>query len=405
MSTSANTFYHARAQRVSGTSLNWQMFKFVANTATQLGSSVSQTIAAGNSYNLKLNVSGTTIELYDEGGGSPTISATDSAITAAGFAGLRENGAATDSTLYHLDNFSAEEAGGGSFSSTGALAAQDAVVAGSAAHLTLHAATGALSAQDATVSGAAVSPHLSTGALSAQAATVAGTAARLVLHGSTGVLEAQAAEVSGSASTGAGGSFDGVGVLTAQAAAIAGSAARLALHTATGSLVADAATVAGTAVHLTLHTSAGVLVAQEATVDGVAFIGDEPPAPSGIDIEYEFEPALWWQRKPKTLGNVKAKAKLAKVAKVIAKKAVEQVEKSAPEAQRKAEVRQAVAPMLPEMPGFDWKPVYDQAYSMALTAAIDAQMRQAEANQVAAREIERIRQLDEEDIAILVAMM
>lgn len=113
MSTSANTFYHARAQRVSGTSLNWQLFKFVASTATQLGSSVSQTIATSTAYNLKLNVSGTTIELYDEGGGSPTISATDSAITAAGFAGLRENGAATDSTLYHLDNFSAEEAGAG----------------------------------------------------------------------------------------------------------------------------------------------------------------------------------------------------------------------------------------------------------------------------------------------------
>lgn len=172
-----------------------------------------------------------------------------------------------------------EAAAGGTFSSTGALAAQDATVAGSAAHLTLHAATGALSAQAATVSGAAVSPHLSTGALEAQAATVAGTAARLVLHGSTGALEAQAAEVSGSASKAAGGTFDGVGVLTAQAAAIAGSAARLALHTATGSLVADVAQASGTAVHLTLHTSTGVLEAQEATVAGVAFIGDAPPEP------------------------------------------------------------------------------------------------------------------------------
>lgn len=168
---------------------------------------------------------------------------------------------------------------GGSFSSTGALSAQAATVAGSAAHLTLHAATGALSAQAASVSGAAVSPHLSTGALEAQAATVSGTAARLVLHGSTGALEAQAAEVSGSASKAAGGTFDGVGVLTAQAAAIAGSAARLALHTATGSLVADAAQAGGTAVHLTLHTSAGVLEAQEAVVSGVAFIGDTPPEP------------------------------------------------------------------------------------------------------------------------------
>ena len=179
----------------------------------------------------------------------------------------------------------------------------------------------------------------------------------------------------------------------------------------TYTLTADAGTLTLTGQDATfgrtyvLDAESGVLSlpGQDAVLD---YSGNpEPPAQSGIDIEFEFEPALWWQRKPKTLGNVKAKAKLAKVAKVIAKKAVEQVEKSAPEAQRKAEVRQAVAPMLPEMPGFDWKPVYEQAYSMALTAAIDAQMRQAEANQEAAREIERIRQLDEEDIAILVAMM
>jgi hypothetical protein len=171
-----------------------------------------------------------------------------------------------------------DSAPSGGFTTTGALAAQAAVVAGTAVHLTLHTTTGALAAQAATVSGAAVSPHLSTGALAAQAAVVAGTSAHLTLHTTSGALEAQAAVVAGDAAYEVSGTDHAAsGALTAQSATVAGSAAHLTLHTSTGALSAQAATVAGSAAHLTLHTTTGELVAGSAQVSGVAFIGDEPP--------------------------------------------------------------------------------------------------------------------------------
>ena len=133
---------------------------------------------------------------------------------------------------------------------SGALSADAATVAGTATHLTLHTTTGALAADAATVAGAAVHPHTTTGALSADAATVAGTAAHLTLHTTTGALAADAAAVAGSAAhTVPGASHDTDGALSADAATVAGTATHLTLHTTTGALVADAATVSGAAVH------------------------------------------------------------------------------------------------------------------------------------------------------------
>ena len=133
---------------------------------------------------------------------------------------------------------------------SGALSADAATVAGTATHLTLHTTTGALAADAATVAGAAVHPHTTTGALSADAATVAGTAAHLTLHTTTGALAADAATVAGSAAhTVPGASHDTDGALSADAATVAGTATHLTLHTTTGALVADAATVSGAAVH------------------------------------------------------------------------------------------------------------------------------------------------------------
>ena len=124
-------------------------------------------------------------------------------------------------------------------------------------------------------------PFTSTGALSAQAATAAGTAAHYTLHASTGALAAGAAVVSGTAERIGTSSFDATGALSAQAATVAGTAAHLTLHTSTGALSAQAATVAGTAAHYTLHTSTGALEAGSATVSGTAV--DEttyvPPVP------------------------------------------------------------------------------------------------------------------------------
>jgi hypothetical protein len=134
--------------------------------------------------------------------------------------------------------------GAATHTTTGALAADAATVAGTATHLTLHATTGALAAQAATVSGTSVHPHTTTGALTAQAATLSGTAAHATLHTTTGALSAAAATVAGAA---------------------------VHPHTTTGALAADAATVAGTAGHTaTTHPTTGALQAGEAQISGTA---------------------------------------------------------------------------------------------------------------------------------------
>ena len=109
LSTSANTGYHARFWAGTG----WQLYKVVAGAFTQLGSTVGQTLTAGNSYNLKLEMIGSAIKVYVDG--VLTISVTDTAITAAGKAGIsfRDAIASSDTTLLHLDNFSADDIGGG----------------------------------------------------------------------------------------------------------------------------------------------------------------------------------------------------------------------------------------------------------------------------------------------------
>lgn len=139
---------------------------------------------------------------------------------------------------------------GTSHPSTGALAAQDAVVAGTAARTRVHPSTGALAAQEAVVSGSAIhlNQHPSTGALEAQSATVAGTAARTRQHPSEGALSAQAAVVEGTAARFR--AHPATGDLSAQAAIVAGDATvtpAAGPHLTTGDLQAQAATVSGTA--------------------------------------------------------------------------------------------------------------------------------------------------------------
>lgn len=160
-------------------------------------------------------------------------------------------------------------AGSGSHATTGALSAQDATLAGTAAHLTLHATTGALSAQDAAIAGTAQHQHTTDGALSSQDATIAGTAAHATLHTSTGVLDSQAATISGTAAH----EHATSGTLAAQDATIAGAADHTvagASHATSGALSAQDATVAGTADHRTLHQTSGALTAQAATIAGSA---------------------------------------------------------------------------------------------------------------------------------------
>ena len=135
----------------------------------------------------------------------------------------------------------------------------------------------------------------------------------------------------------------------------------------------------------------------------------EPPRGLQLGFDVDFEPTLWWQRKPKALEPELAKKQLRKVAAVIVEKAQQQAEERAPEATRKAEVREAVAPLVQQMPGFDWRAMYQAAYDRALTAAIAAQMQaqeRAQAQAVARAEAERKRRMrDEEEIALLLALI
>ena len=121
----------------------------------------------------------------------------------------------------------------------------------------------------------------------------------------------------------------------------------------------------------------------------------------------DFEPRLWWKRKPKALDEQEAAEKIASVARQIERVAVKQVKagrvvQPVVSKPAKAEILQAIAPQLQQMPGFD--PV--ELYRAILERLIQQeQQRQAEqqAQQIAAQEIERIRlmELDEDETIIL----
>lgn len=110
MSTSANSYYAARLTGASGV----QLVKVVAGSLSQIGSTGSHTSTAGSTYTVKLAMSGSGLEIFI--GGVSKVSASDTAITDAGRAGIYfvSGGTSGDSVNFHADNFSAEEAGGSS---------------------------------------------------------------------------------------------------------------------------------------------------------------------------------------------------------------------------------------------------------------------------------------------------
>jgi hypothetical protein len=114
----------------------------------------------------------------------------------------------------------------------------------------------------------------------------------------------------------------------------------------------------------------------------------------------EFESPLWWKRKPKRITDEEAAEALKEAAKVIKATAQAQVAESIPEAQRKGQARKAIEPVALQMPGFDWRPMYEQAYSEALTQAILAQLTLAEQRkQALARQ-----RVEDDEIALLMLL-
>lgn len=124
ISTISNTMYHARwATFVSPDVV--QLYRFVAGVATQLGTDQSANFTTGTTRNLKIECINSgldvIINVYIDGSGTPLFSVTDIAangpITTAGLSGIRlgYGGASipSDTTCLHLDNYSADDVGGG----------------------------------------------------------------------------------------------------------------------------------------------------------------------------------------------------------------------------------------------------------------------------------------------------
>jgi hypothetical protein len=108
--TGALTYYLADMSLDGDTSGTVKLFKRVAGSFTQLGSSVNHTYTPTQTTVIKLEMNGSTISVYIDGSGSAAISVTDTAITAAGKAGLW-GGFIGDGLQF--DNFTADDIGGG----------------------------------------------------------------------------------------------------------------------------------------------------------------------------------------------------------------------------------------------------------------------------------------------------
>jgi hypothetical protein len=107
--------------------------------------------------------------------------------------------------------------------------------------------------------------------------------------------------------------------------------------------------------------------------------------------EVDFESPLWWKRRPKRIAEDEARAVLKKAATVIRAVAKDHAEQGLPQAQRRGQARQIIAPLIEQMPGFDWRPMYELAYSQALTTAILARF----------RDIDSLRRLRDDELALL----
>lgn len=127
------------------------------------------------------------------------------------------------------------------------------------------------------------------------------------------------------------------------------------------------------------------------------YSGGAPVGGNGFVI-VDTAPRLWWKRKPKALPEDEAEQQVKRVAGVIERIAREQVANPEPVSVQREQARQAVAPLVRDMPGFDWSAMY-----RAAIAALIQQRLEEQARLIAAQEIERIRlfEADEDDVLIL----
>jgi hypothetical protein len=119
---------------------------------------------------------------------------------------------------------------------------------------------------------------------------------------------------------------------------------------------------------------------------------------SGPGYEWVYlEPRQWWKRKPKDLPIAKAKAKIRRVAKVLDDVAEQQVEVGNV---TQASIVDRIRPLIEQMPGFDWRPLYQ-----AILEIRQAEIAKQQADKAVQDAIRRAIEQDEEDIAILLLSM
>ena len=116
-----------------------------------------------------------------------------------------------------------------------------------------------------------------------------------------------------------------------------------------------------------------------------------------VEIGHD-NPHVWWKRKPKKIDEVTAAEKLKEVAAVIKAKAEKHAEVNASKAYRKADTLAAVKHLIEDMPGFDWQPMYADAYNDALNRAIIRAVSEGDAAKHA-------QMLEDDDIAVLLAAL
>lgn len=104
---SASTHYEARYLSSGSGNGSWQVRRLLAGTATTL-STASGSHQAGETKRVKFDLASSDLKLYVNGDPTPVIATSDSSITAAGRAGIRNfNGS---SSRYQLGNFSVDTA-------------------------------------------------------------------------------------------------------------------------------------------------------------------------------------------------------------------------------------------------------------------------------------------------------
>lgn len=123
--------------------------------------------------------------------------------------------------------------------------------------------------------------------------------------------------------------------------------------------------------------------------DGSAPVG----SPHGFEL-VDHPSSMWWKRKPKALPVAVAEQRIKRVVQALDEIATGKIEQDEPIKQR--DVRAEIAPLLAEMPGFDWRPLFKAI----------VEFRQQEAARLEAiAQIERIRALESDDEDVMILLM